>query len=293
MKIGLILIGGHIKGLAGHSGVVAALNKLDMVPSVILGASAGSVVGSFAAVGMSEPEMKHRLATLKVNDFLDPYSRLALLWEFIFNKAKNFTGFMRGEKVEKYMQECLRNSDDFSKVTIPLYIAATNLKTHEVSLFNTGRISEKVRASTAIPMLFCPKKVDDEYYIDGALSKESLPKALIEVCPDLDLIIVSNFSYEYQTADNSYLDMQTLPIFEIVRNVLAVHERRSWPNRVGQARVIYLKPGIRVSVNIFDPKPELLHRVFEETKNYTIYHIERALKIIKKARKVNEKKSEG
>ena len=76
---------------------------------------------------------------------------------------------------------------------MPLYIAAPSLDTYDLTLFLTGPISVKGRASTCIPMLFKPKKIGKANYIDGAVVKERLPQALLDVEPDLDLIIVSNF----------------------------------------------------------------------------------------------------
>lgn len=282
MKVGVILIGGSLKGIYGHTGVVSALRELKIHPTVLLGASAGSVIASFYATGLSEEEMYHKMITLKPVEFLDPFNRWQLFTEFVFNKAKHFTGFVKGDKLQDYVRKALKNKDDFSKCEIPLHIAATNLRTRELTLFNTGSISEKCRASTAIPMLFCPKEVEGQKYIDGALAKEQLPKALTEVHPELDYIIVSNFSYENQANPNTTLEETRLPIFEIVRNILAIHERRSWPTRVGKTRVLYLKPGVRTPVDLFDPNPALAKSVFDETKRFTMYHLSRSLQVMKK-----------
>jgi len=282
VKIGLILIGGSLKGIYGHTGVVKAVRELGIAPDVILGASAGSVVAAFMAIGLTDQMMYHKMKTLKANEFLDPYSRWWLLKSLVVDRAKTLHGFVKGDKLEEYIANSLAEKDDFSKTTVPLYVAATNLKTYDIHLFNTGKISEKVRASTAVPMLFTPKLMSGEYYVDGAVCKEKLPGCLLEVAPDLDMIIVSNFSFEHQTSDNSYLDGSQLPIMEIMRGAMAMQESHHFPTRIGKTRVVHLKPGVRTPVDIFHPTREVAVSVHDESHRYAKYHLGRFLKELKK-----------
>jgi NTE family protein len=278
LKIGLILIGGSLKGIYGHTGIVAAIRDLGIEPKVLLGASAGSVIGSFMAVGLDNKTMLNKMLTLTADQFLDKISRFDILKEFIINKAKNFRGFIKGDRLEEYVRLALLDKDDFGKTVVPFYVAATDLKTYKLSLFNTGKISEKCRASTAIPMMFIPKLIDGQYYIDGALLKDDLPKALLDVHPDLDYIIVSNFSYEQATDDNSYLDDDAFPMVEIVRRAMSINEKYTWPKRIGKTKLIYLAPGLTQPVDIFKPNPALARSVFKDSYKYATYYISRFFK---------------
>src|SRR5690242_848761 len=103
-KIGLILIGGSLKGIYGHTGVVAAIRDIGIHPTVILGASAGSIIGSFMAVGLDNKTMLHKMLTLTPKQFLDPIGRIDILKEFVIHKAKNFRGFIKGDKLEEYVR---------------------------------------------------------------------------------------------------------------------------------------------------------------------------------------------
>jgi predicted acylesterase/phospholipase RssA len=277
-KIGLILIGGSLKGIYGHTGVVVALHELGIRPDVILGASAGSIVASFMATEMSPATMKHKMTTLSAEQFLDKIKKFDLFKEFVFNKGRHLYGFVKGDKIEEYVREALGEKDDFSKTSIPLYISATNLKTLKLTLFNTGAISEKSRASTAIPMLFCPKQIGGQYYIDGAIQKDKLPGALLEVRPDLDYLIVSNFSYEQETDDNSYLEDSKLPLVEIVRRVMSIHEKFRWPRKLGKTHIIYIEPGLTIPVDIFRPSPDVARSVYHDSNKYAKYHLQRYFK---------------
>jgi len=269
LKVGVLLIGGSLKGIYGHTGVMSAIVEMrnhGIVPSVICGASAGSVIASFYATGMSMWSMEKKILLLKSKDFVDLISKKELFYELIFNRGKGLLGFLKGDKLEKYIQESLKGVDDFSKTTIPLYVAATNLNTYELTLFNTGSISEKVRASTSIPMLFCPQKIDKSNYIDGAVIKRKLPEAILNVHPELDLLIVSNFSHEPTIVDENYLENSTLPMLEITRRVLSMNETKDWPKQIGNTKIIYIKPKVNVVVDFFNINSEAGREVFRRAK---------------------------
>lgn len=285
LKIGLILIGGSLKGIYGHTGVVTAIRNVGITPKVILGASAGSIIGAFMATGMDNKTMLHKMLSLDAKQFLDPVGRLDILKEFVIHKAKNFRGFIKGEQLEKYVRDALGDKDDFSKTIIPYYVSATNLKTYKTTLFNNGKISDKCRASAAIPMMFVPTKIDDQFYIDGALRKDKLPKQLLGVYPDLDYIIVSNFSYEQTTDDNGYLEDDVFPMIEIVRRSMAINEKYTWPKKIGKTKLIYLAPGLTQPVDIFKPNPALAKSVFYDSHKFAKFKIEQYFKHSKVLRK--------
>lgn len=295
MKVGIILIGGSLKGIYGHTGILSALDELDdlsVKPDVILGASAGAVIASFYAAGLSKTSMYRKMVSLTADDFIDLQPRWRLLYEFIVKKAKNFTGFIQGHKLESYVKDALKDKDDFTKTNIPLYIAATSLDNYELHLFHTGTISDKVRASTSIPMLFMPKKINKTNYIDGAVVKERLPQALLDVEPDLDLIIVSNFSHEHAAVDENYLENEKLPILEIVRRIFAMHESQNWPELIGKTKIIHLKPSLKIPVDIFNPNEADATAVYEKAKEYAKFKLTEELTKFKEEKANEQSKQE-
>jgi len=60
-----------------------------------------------------------------------------------------------------------------------LFVAATNLNTGEVEYFNEGGLIEIVLASSSIPVLFKPQKINNTLYVDGGLTN-NLPIEPIE-----------------------------------------------------------------------------------------------------------------
>jgi NTE family protein len=290
MKIGLITVGGSLFGIYQHTAVCVALKNLEIKPDVILGASAGAIAGSFMATGMSVEKMKHKMTNLTAKEYLDPMSKIQIFKELVFNHGHKFYGFIKGDALQEYVHNGIHSKDDFSKTEVPFYVTATNLKNYKMVLFNTGTISDKVRASCAIPMMFCPKKIDNQYYIDGAIHKDRLPRMLLSVQPDLDYIIVSNASYDQESDDNSYIEHAKIPMVEIVRRTMSMQEKFSWPKKIGKTKLVYLTPGISTPVDIFHPTPEIANSVYQDSLKYSTFYLDKYFKRIQAVQKRKEQK---
>jgi predicted acylesterase/phospholipase RssA len=86
-------------------------------------------------------------------------------------------------------------SNDFRKLKTRLTLVATNLDSSEPTPF--GRpgwdhipISQAVQASSALPGLFPPVEIEDQYYVDGALKKTM--HASVALDDGVDLLICLN-----------------------------------------------------------------------------------------------------
>jgi predicted acylesterase/phospholipase RssA len=86
-------------------------------------------------------------------------------------------------------------TNDFRKLKTKLTLVATNLDSAEAAPF--GRpgwdhvpISQAVQASSALPGLFPPVEIDDQYYVDGALKKTMHASVALE--DGVDLLICLN-----------------------------------------------------------------------------------------------------
>jgi predicted acylesterase/phospholipase RssA len=86
-------------------------------------------------------------------------------------------------------------TNDFRKLKTKLTLVATNLDSAEAAPF--GRpgwdhvpISQAVQASAALPGLFPPVEIDDQYYVDGALKKTM--HASVALDDGVDLLLCLN-----------------------------------------------------------------------------------------------------
>lgn len=165
-QLGIALSGGGARGFA-HLGVLKALQEHGWVPQAISGVSAGAIVGAFVACEVSPDEI-HEI--LKDKGILQ-YSK----WALPSKGLLNLDGLE--ELIDKHI-----GFSDISELPKPLYVAAVNLNQGEVVYFDHGNIGDVVRASASIPLLFSPKQIDGDYYVDGGLLDNLPVKPLLDQC---------------------------------------------------------------------------------------------------------------
>ena len=151
--VALVLGSGGARGYA-HIGVIQVLEQYGIHPDMIVGTSAGSVVGSIYASGKNAQQLRDIALNMKANDVRDV--KLAM------------TGFFDGQKVEDYVNEQVL-STPLEHLKIPMYVVATELKEGKKVVFNYGNTGQAVRASVSIPSMFIPTKIAGEEYVDGGL----------------------------------------------------------------------------------------------------------------------------
>jgi len=151
---GLVLSGGAVRGFA-HIGILQALNEHHIFPDIISSVSAGSIVSSFYTDGYSPGEIRSLFSSKRIFEIIHIASPKQSLFD-IRRLKKILDEHLRA----KYMQD----------LQIPLFIAATNYNTGKPEYFHTGRLSERIIASSSIPVLFRPQKIDQFYYIDGGIT---------------------------------------------------------------------------------------------------------------------------
>lgn len=88
-------------------------------------------------------------------------------------------GVFNNEKLEHFLKTILiehGETNDFRKLTKELYIVACELNSGKIAGFgnndnNQVPISKAVQASSALPGLYSPVKIDGKFYVDGALRR--------------------------------------------------------------------------------------------------------------------------
>ena len=157
VRIGLALGGGAARGFA-HIGVIKALEAQGIVPDLVVGTSAGSLVGALYAAGNNGFAL-HKLALemdeAAISDWSVPF----------FSKA---TGVFKGEALQQYVNRTVNNVP-LEKLKIPFGAVATDLNNGQPILFQRGNTGAAVRASSAVPSVFQPVRIGDHSYVDGGL----------------------------------------------------------------------------------------------------------------------------
>lgn len=159
-RLGIALGSGSARGWA-HIGVLAALEEAGIVPRVVAGTSIGALVGAAYA---SDRMDRLREWVLEID------------WWDIVRYMDLRRGGVEGERLMRAFGERV---DDVSIETLakPFGAVATDLQTGREVWFQEGSLLEAVRASIALPGLFCPVKFRESWLVDGGLV-DPLPVSL-------------------------------------------------------------------------------------------------------------------
>lgn len=164
-KIGIALGGGGSRGFV-HLGVYQALKDKGIEPEIIAGTSAGSIVGSFLASGLTPKEVFERFKDKKINKI----SKVHLPVD----------GLMAMDGLRKMLEELpYKRIED---LPIPFFATIANLNTGKVEYRNSGPLADLVVASSSIPILFTPVVIDGYQYVDGGVFDNMPVKPIRKLC---------------------------------------------------------------------------------------------------------------
>lgn len=152
-KVALALGGGAARGFA-HIGVIKALEAQGIVPDIVVGTSAGAVVGAIYASGVSGFELQ----------------RIALDMEKaqVFDWNVSVRAPLKGEPLRAFINDAVLQRP-VEKLKRRFAAVATDLGSGELALFRSGETGRAVQASAAVPGIFQPVAIDGRDYVDGGL----------------------------------------------------------------------------------------------------------------------------
>ena len=153
--VALALGGGASKGFA-HIGIIKVLKENNIPVKIVTGTSAGSIVGSMYASGMSPDRLELEAEILGKTDLVD----LTL----------STSGFIKGEKLQNYINRKVGNRP-MQQFPIKFAAVATDFESGKPVVFNVGNAGQAVRASASIPNVFQPVVIGSHKYVDGGLSQ--------------------------------------------------------------------------------------------------------------------------
>jgi NTE family protein len=198
IKIGLALGGGAARGFA-HIGVIKALEAQGIYPDIVVGTSAGSVVGAMYAAGNTGFQLQKMALDMDeaaISDWAVP----------LFGKS---TGVLKGEALQAYVNKSV-NNQPMEKLKIPFGAVATDLKNGQPILFQRGNTGMAVRASSSVPGVFQPVTISGHSYVDGGL----VAPVPVRFARDMgaDFVIVSTQADVQATVSSLDVIMQTFSI---------------------------------------------------------------------------------
>ncbi len=209
-RIGLALGGGAAKGFA-HVGVIAVLEEAGLRPDYLVGTSAGSLVAALYASGKSSAELQKTAMSMEEATITD--WMLPLVGRGVF----------RGDALGRFVNDAVggRLIED---MRIPLGVVATDLGSGQAVLFQRGDTGTAVRASSAVPAVFVPVKINGRDYVDGGLVAPVPVRYARQMGAELVIAVdISTPPEDSATKDTLQILLQT---FSIMGKSINQHELR-------------------------------------------------------------------
>lgn len=206
LKIALALGGGAARGFA-HIGVIKALEAQGIRPDMVVGTSAGSVVGALYASGLSGFELQQ--IALQMEE------------EVVADWTLPNRGVLKGEALQDFINQKLKNQS-IQKLPKPMGVVATDLQSGELVLFRQGNTGMAVRASSALPGVYQPVEISGREYVDGGLTSPVPAQSARAMGADF-VIAVDISNVNRRTKLTSTLDV-LLQTFAIMGHTLSKHE---------------------------------------------------------------------
>jgi predicted acylesterase/phospholipase RssA len=127
-------------------------------------------------------------------------------------------GLLDNEPIAQFLEKIFTSrgrTNDFCRLKRKLFVVAANLDTSEVVKFGARGsqhvpISKAVQASTAVPGLYPPVKIDGHYYIDGGIKKTVHASTALDEGADLLFCINPLVPFNARFAKPNSNELKTL-----------------------------------------------------------------------------------
>ena len=156
--VGVVLSGGGTRGWA-HLGALKALSEAKIPIDIIGGTSVGALVAGCYASNKTYADAYAVFNRVVITSAHSIAWRSLVLPVISLFSAKNYT---------KSQQDAF-GDQTIEDLWIPYFCVTSNLANNTESIHQSGKLWEKIRASTAIPGLLPPMLLDSELHVDGGL----------------------------------------------------------------------------------------------------------------------------
>ncbi len=151
--VALVLGGGGCRGY-GHIGVLRVLEQNGLKPDLVVGSSAGSLVGAVWAAGLRVREIERYGERMSPN----------MMRDWVFPKL----GLFGGDAVRRFVVGRV-GARTIESLPMRFAAVATDLRTGELVILDRGDLATAVQASSSAPGLLEPVRIGSRMLVDGNL----------------------------------------------------------------------------------------------------------------------------
>ncbi|MCR4962673.1 MAG: patatin-like phospholipase family protein [Firmicutes bacterium] len=184
-KIGIAFGGGGLKGSA-HAGVLKVLDEYGIRPDFVAGTSIGAAIAALYASGYDWKMIRNLFASADL--------------DAIVKVRPSRKGLIPADAYVTLMRNCTRGKK-IEEMNIPLRIVAVDLISWQKVVFDHGDTALAVRASSAVPGVFTPVKMDGMLLADGYLLDNCPGDVVREMGADI-VIAISLFAPSHDEPKN-------------------------------------------------------------------------------------------
>ena len=267
----LVFSGGGIK-IFIFAGCLKYLYENNLINSLeaVCGTSTGSIISTALALGYKLSEIIELLIKIDYSNFTNINS------EGILNFYDNY-GLDNTDELERVFRIIIKAKAGDENITfkelynitnVKLVICATNINKMECQFFDhiktpDCKVIDALISSISIPFMFCPRKIDDYYYVDGALTN-NFPMEYFdkEIENTLGFInINSSFqNMEINSIEQYFFAVSLCSITKLIKNTLDKYNDKSV--------IIDSNQNIIEFDLSLDKKYELINYGFQLTEDY-------------------------
>ena len=262
MATAFVLAGGASLG-AIEAGMLEALYERGINADLFVGASAGALNSGFAASHPADVESAHALqeiwrSTTRRDVF--PLSPLTVLRALAGRSDHLFSN--RG--VRRLVGRELGGLSRLEEARTRLAVVVTDLLDGEERVLESGPALEALLASSAIPAVFPPVRIDRRLYVDGGVADNTPVSKAIELGADTVYVLPTGVSARLERPPRTALEM-SVHAFNLLLHARLRHEIRALRER---AKLIVLPPPgpLTVRPTDFSRSDELIRAGLENAR---------------------------
>lgn len=222
-KVGLALGGGGARG-AAHVGVLRVLEDQDIPIDYIAGTNVGAVVGGLYAAGVSLDSIEKmftKRSLMKAYLTVPLKVRILVIPLFSISRSlghRSLDGMYRGNKFKKFLNKYVPESErDIKDLKIPFGAVAYDLLEGKVKTLREGNLGKVLQASSAIPVLRKPVKLNESLFVDGGISANLPVKQVKAMGADIVIAVNLNDSTKRSKEEDFY------KVGSVSHRVIALH----------------------------------------------------------------------